>query len=125
MNWLVLSYFLSMGTLAYQASFSPDAPVYQTPDLNFETTLGIEALVLDHLFVGGSVQMWESPSVRFFDPSEGLYIFEAGLRGWGFEFGFRHECDHVILNAFTIPSQAFWANKDEFYVSYTGHLKVF
>jgi hypothetical protein len=131
MQWLVLSYFLSLGTLSYQGQvFDPSGSAMLTmPTSSFQTTFGVEAQAFDnHLFVGGSVETWESPNGRgFFFPSEGFYIFSAGLRGWGFELGFRHECDHPIINEWgnSPPEQGLGANRDEFYLNFTGRLKVF
>ena len=125
MNWLVLSYFLSLGTLSYQMQFVSDPVHFSTPN-SFQSTLGIEALIAEHVFVGGSVQTYEKMTVDTpFSPWESLYSFKAGLRGWGFEIGYRHECDHLVLEGFATLYDGFWQNRDELYVSYTGHLKVF
>ena len=100
-----------------------------TPSPSYQTTLGVEAQLLDnHLFVGGSVQTWESPNIGSFtfSPSEAFYVFSAGLRGWGFELGYRHECDHTTVNTWDdSPSQGMQNNRDEFYLSFTGKVKVF
>jgi hypothetical protein len=131
MNWLVLSYFLSLGMLSYQGQvFDPSGSAMLTiPAPSYQTTLGFEIQGIDnHLFVGGSVQTWESPDgTGLFIPSEAFYIFSAGLRGWGFELGYRHECDHPIINEWggTRPDSGLQINQDEFYLSFTGKLKVF
>jgi hypothetical protein len=129
MNWLVLSYFLSLGTLSYNGQmFTGDHYAgFVMPSPGFQTTLGVELQGLDnHLFVGGSVETWESLYGVIIAPSESLYIFNAGIRGWGFEIGYRHECDHPMISTVDDrASQGFLAKRDEIYLSYTGKLKVF
>jgi hypothetical protein len=129
MSWLTLAYFLSLGTLAYQGQmFDPAGSAMFNIPQSYQTTLGVEAQAFDnHLFVGGSVETWESPNGQgFFNPSETFYVFSAGLRGWGFEVGYRHECGHPVVSwtDFQI-GQGFLSNKDEFYLSYSGKLKLF
>jgi hypothetical protein len=130
MNWLVLSYFLSIGTLAYQGqTFDANgSATFMMPTPSYQTTLGVEAQGFDdHLFVGGSVQTWESPNGNdLFSPSEAFYIFNAGLRGWGFEVGYRHECDHPIVTTWDErASSGLSIVRDEIYLSFTGKLKIF
>jgi hypothetical protein len=129
MSWLVMSFFLSLGTLSYNGSFlSPEGMVsIVEPPNTFATTLGVEAQLLDnHAFVGASIQTWESVLGNgFFSPSESLYIFNAGFRLNGFEIGWRHECDHITLATMSLPSQGFGENRDDIYVSYHANIKVF
>lgn len=130
MNWLLLTYFLSFGSISCQEQIYNPAggAIFSTPQPSFQTTLGVEATFADHVFVGGSTEAWMSPDGEStFNPFEGFYIFSAGLRGWGFEVGYRHECDHPIVSTFdySFAAQGAHVNRDEFYVSYTGHLKVF
>jgi hypothetical protein len=127
MTWLLLTYFLSLGTLSYQA-VDVDHVWFSTPPLTFQTTLGLEAqLFNDHVFVGAGVQTWESAAGNgFFNPMESLFTFSVGLRGWGFELGYRHECDHPIISSTDFHvTQGWLATKNEIYLSYTGKLKVF
>ena len=131
MNWLVLSFYLTLGTIGYQGQVfdSAGSAMFTMPTPSFQTTLGVEAQLFDnHLFFGGSVETWEaSDGNGFFAPSEAFYVFSAGLRYSEFEIGYRHECDHAIISYWNgvPPSQGMLINKDEFYVNYTGHLKIF
>jgi hypothetical protein len=124
MTWLVLAYFLSFGTLNYVAG--PDTtPWVQSPANSYQTTLGVEAqMINNHLFAGGTVGTWESSDGNLFAPWESLYTFNAGFRYAGFELGYMHECDHVTLSVGD-PMLGLPSNKDEFYVSYRSRIKVF
>ena len=125
MNWLVLSYFLMAGTVNYDVGFLGTG-AYRTPAQTYETTLGVEATIADFAFVGGQVQTWETPAGgAFFTPLQSLYQFNAGFRFHGFELGFRHECDHMTLDAYLGAGKGFIGDRTEFYLSYTGKLKVF
>jgi hypothetical protein len=115
--------------MAYQTqTFDPrGSAMFIVPQNSFQTTLGVEAQAFDnHAFAGASVETLESYNGNLFSPSEAFYVFNAGLRAWGFEFGWRHECDHAISSAWGggIP-QGIMANRDEFYLSFTGKIKVF
>ena len=126
MTWLALAYHVSLGTLSYTGEVFDvhDVAAFVTPSPSFQTTLGVEAQLFDdHVFIGGSVETWESPiSLTNFAPSEAFYGFSAGFRAWGFELGYRHECDHVVN---VLPKQGLSAMRDEFYLSFKGTLKVF
>ena len=126
MQWLVLSYLISIGSV-YNVVAVHDPLVYvQTPGCSIETTLGFEALIADHFFIGAQAETWETPAGNgFFSPFESLYRFSAGVRFSGFEAGFRHECDHETLSSFSAPTSGFAGGRTEFYVSYTGKVKVF
>jgi hypothetical protein len=133
MNWLVLSYFLSIGTLGQWGQFiAPDIRTgstfegsYSTAPRTYQTTLGIEAQAFDNLvFVGGSVETWETFNGGFY-PFESLYIFDAGLRWKGFELGYRHQCDHPTLDKLSLPEQGYGFTRDEFYMSFKSSFKVF
>ena len=130
MNWLVLSYFLSLGTLAYNGQFlSPQGEVaIAIPKDTFQTTLGAELQAFsNHLFIGGSVETWEtSNGGAFFNPMESMYGFNAGVRWNGVEIGYRHECDHPVASRTDFHIDQGWLSmKDEIYLSYTGKLKLF
>jgi hypothetical protein len=131
MTWLAFAYFFSLGTLSYTGETfdAHDIAMFTASENSFQTTLGVEAQLFDnHVFVGGSVETWESAlDLTNFAPSEAFYTFSAGLRAWGFELGFRHECDHPILSRWdgSLSPQWFGVMKDEFYLSFCGALKVF
>ena len=126
MNWLVLSYFLSLGTLSYTQTWPID---FSSPEYSFQTTVGVEAEGIDnHLFLGASVETWEtiaSPGNGIFNPWESLYIFSAGFRADGFELGWRHECDHPVLWNTETGATGFLARRDELYLSYKASVKLF
>lgn len=125
MTWLALAYLLSAGTLDYNAC-QPSINFVQSPPDSFQTTLGLEAQMIDnHVFAGGTIETWETSDVKsYFSPWESLYTFNAGLRFGGFEAGYRHECDHITLGTFN-PPPGFFANKDEVYASFRATIKVF
>ncbi len=131
MNWLVLTHFLSLGIMSYQAEYHmgpQNVTPYDTPSGTFQTTFGVEALFADHLFAAGSVQTWETAPANAegtFGPMQSIYTFSVGARLAGIEIGWRHECDHISLSDFSLPAEGFLANRDELYMSFTGRLKVF
>jgi hypothetical protein len=130
MQWLTLAYFLSLGTVAYQGQTFDlrGSAMFIVPQNSFQTTLGVEAQLFDnHAFAGASVETWETHAGSVsFAPSEAFYIFNAGLRAWGFELGWRHECDHPVSSNWGggVP-QGMLSMRDEFYISYTGKINVF
>jgi hypothetical protein len=128
LTWLALAWFLRLGTIHYTGEFvnPPLEVLLWTPPNSYATTLGVEAeLFDDHVFAGGSVETWESSNGVLFSPSQSIYRFGVGARLNGIEIGWQHECDHVTLSSFDTKPCGFMANRDEFYVSYTGKIKVF
>jgi hypothetical protein len=130
MTWLALAYMVSIGTMSYQMEYinPPIEAFYLTPQGTFSEKLGVEAQIFDDLvFIGGSVETWESigGSQGMFSPSQSLYVFNAGVRKNGIEFGWRWECDHMTLPGTQIPNQGFLGNKSEIYFSYHGNAKIF
>lgn len=129
MQWLVLSYFLSLGTLSYQAEFinPPIEAFYLTPKGTFVETFGVELQVADIAFVGGSVQTWETTggAAGMFSPTQSLYVFNVGVRKNGLEMGWRWECDHMTLAGTLISDQGFLSNKSEIYLSYRSKITLF
>ena len=129
MSWLVMSFMISIGTLHYAGEFTnpPLDVLLQTPANSYQTTLGVEMQGIDnHVFLGGRVETWESGNMDgMFSPSQSLYVFNAGFRGYGFEFGWRHECDHITLPNAQSKVNGFSADRDDFYLSYKTSVKVF
>ena len=130
MNWLVLSYFLSLGTLSYNGNFlSPQGQIeIVIPPKTFQTTLGVELQAFDNnVFIGGSIETWETfNGETFFNTMESLYMFNPGLRWNGIEVGYRHECDHPIVSRVDFRLNQGWlSNRNEFYLSFKGSIKLF
>jgi hypothetical protein len=124
MKWLVLSYLISLGSMNYH-QFTPSTMIVASPENNFQTTMGVEAqLVNNHLFLGGTVETWEaSLNDGFFSPWESLYVFNAGFRWGGLEIGYRHECDHPTFSSSSLPG--FCVVSDEIYISYKASVDIF
>jgi hypothetical protein len=125
MQWLTLAYLLSIGTMNNSTGQSVNI-FSQTPNNTYQITLGVEAQIFkNHLFIGGNVQTWEyRGNTGYFNPWESLYTFNAGFRFKGFEFGFRHECDHPVVVA-DISTTGFFGSKEEVYISYKGEINIF
>ena len=124
MQWLALTYLISLGTMQYDLVI-PNSE-FLTPKNTVTTTLGIEALFAEHFFISGSVETWEqmdSTSIYFY-PMESLYKINAGLRWNGLEIGFKHECDHPVVSN-SILLKGFFTSQSSFYLSYTGKLNIF
>jgi hypothetical protein len=124
MKWLVLSYLISLGSMNYH-QFTPATMYVATPDNTFQTTLGVEAQLIDnHIFLGGTVETWEtSLNDGYFSPWESLYVFNAGIRWGGLEIGYKHECDHPTFSSSSLPG--FCVVSDEIYITYKAKLSVF
>jgi hypothetical protein len=121
---------ISIGTLNYQAEFEnpPIEAFYITQPGTYQTKFGAELLFMDHFFVGGSVETWETVDIHnLFAPNQSLYVFSAGARTHGLEIKFTHECDHITLPGALdmIPNQGFLANRNELTISYHGEIKLF
>lgn len=129
MNWLVLSYLVTLGTMNYQAEFinPPIEAFYLTPKGTFVETFGVELQIAEIGFIGGSAETWETTggAAGMFSPTQSLYAFTIGARKNGLEFGWKWECDHMTLPGTLIPNQGFLANKSEIYIQYKGSVKLF
>jgi hypothetical protein len=129
MNWLVLSYLISLGTLSNYVQVD-DIPrdnriIFEEPANAFSTTLAVELLAFEHIFVGGSVTTWEVWNEWLsFCPNEALYGFSAGVRFGPFELGVRHECDHSVVTGGGIDNLTIGGNKTEVYVKLEGKVNL-
>ena len=125
---LVLSWLLSVGSLNLQQAIQQGSTLagYQAPSGTFATTLAVEGLLWDHVFMGASVTTYEKfNGGASFSPSESLYTFAVGARTHGVEIGIRHECDHITLSDPFASVGGFYANKTEVYVSVSGKFSPF
>jgi len=129
MNWLVLSYFLTAGLTLHQnvAIQSPAGyMVWQPPDNSVETMLGVELLVMDHLFLSASVRTEEQYFHGInFSPFLSEYNLKAGLRFGGFEAVFVDDCIHPQLDSNFFRDTFLYGGWSGFYVSFKGSAKLF
>lgn len=127
MNWLVLSYFLTIGSVSQQYYITdPTLHEWKAPDSSISTTLGAELLAMDHLFVSAEVQTEEKYLKPIsFGPFFSQYTVKAGFRWGGFEAGYVDNCLHpTSYLGNTIQSQLY-GGYNGFYVTFKGSAKLF
>lgn len=122
MKWLLLSYWLTVGSLFQQDWAVSDQPgFYETPGVAIETELGMNARVLDHLNVGGFIRTDSSPAAPpFFAPFLSTYGVDINVEWGPFRAGFRHSCTHpVVSDAHSLDSYLM-ENRTSFYLTFSG-----
>jgi len=126
MNWLVLSYFLTIGTINQQyAILDPSFHEWHTPPNSITTTLGAELLAADHFFLSAEVQT-EEQYVKFiaFAPFFSQYTVKAGIRWGGLEAGYVDNCLHPTLALGESQAQLY-GGYTGFYLTFKGSAKLF
>ena len=118
MNWLILLYFIELGYAPYYGTLNNSV---QLQDENiFYINLDAEVVMLDYLFIGGSVKTYinNKPDDYKFMPFESDYMFRAGLRYKNIEAGFRHFCLHPVrpFEMYYEPQGSTNASYEEFYI---------
>ncbi len=129
MNWLVLSFYLTLGMNLHQSyaiQSASDYAYWQAPDNSVVSTLGSELLAIDHVFLDAEVKTEESylHGVNF-SPFYSEYTVKAGLRFGGFEAGFIDNCIHPTLDTNAGRSSYFYGGYQGFYASFKGKVKLF
>ena len=76
-----------------------------------------------NLFIGADTESQFFKSAEFwgFAPWQDSYIFSAGIRAFGLEVGFQHECVHPVLSQGVDASQLF-ASYDKVYLKLQGKM---
>jgi hypothetical protein len=127
MNWLVLSYFLTIGTVNQQY-YIQDAYIHEwkAPDSAIFTTLGTELVAMDHFFLSAEVQT-EEKYVNFitFAPFFSQYTVKAGFRWGGFEAGYVDNCLHPSLALDWSTPSRLYGGYSGFYITFKGSTKLF
>ena len=94
MNWLAIAFALELGLLPTNGwrVYEPPAIVIEQPE--FYQQLEARVILLDHLFVGGSIRIydWMVRGAFNFWPSGVGLLTEAGFTFGGLELDFRHWC---------------------------------
>jgi hypothetical protein len=125
MNWLVLSYFLTVG-MNFNHSVAIDSMLWQAPANAVETTLGAELLAMDHVFVAASVKTDESYiGGASFAPFLSEYNVKIGLRFGGFEVGYEDDCTHPTLAKQVNLPYHLYGGWNGVYLSFKGSCKLF
>lgn len=108
MNWLILLYFIELGYSPFYNNLNviSDDYEYIRNENVYYVELNVEAIIFDHLFIGGSTKTFIQPNVvdNSFSPIENDYLFRTGLRYKNLEVGFNHLCVHPSDN-FGVASQ--------------------
>jgi len=100
MNWILLLFYFEVGFLPINGWIVYEDDQYQAwvqDKPSFYTEMDAEILLLDTIFVGGSVRTDVRPVyIDNYDPYWMTYSFTAGFRFGPVEGGFRHSCFHPI-----------------------------
>ncbi len=120
MNWLILLYFIELGySPIYQSiNIIPSDYEYIRNENVYYIHFDIEVLILDHFFIGGSTKIFMQPdykSYQFF-PIENDFLFKVGFRFDKIETGFRHQCNHPIMNSGVQSQGKSYGGFEEFYI---------
>jgi hypothetical protein len=123
MPWLVLSYFLTIGTVNQQ--YFIDQSVWKAPDNSIFTTLGTELVAFNAFFLSAEVQTEQTYAGFFqFAPFFSQYTVKAGLRWGGIEFGYVDNCIHPTLNLQYFPQSLLYGGYSGFYVKFSGSIAI-
>ncbi len=120
MNWLILLYFLELGYSPFYSSLnivSSDYKYIRNENVYY-VYFDAEVLIFDHLFIGGSTKIFmqsQKESYQFF-PIENDFLFKVGLKFDNIEAGFRHQCNHPILNGGVSSQGKSYGGFEEFYI---------
>ena len=119
MNWLILLYFIELGCSPFYQSINvlPSDYEFIRNKNVYYIHFDAEVLILDHLFIGGSTKIFiqsKQDDYQFY-PIENDFLFKAGLRFDNIEAGFRHQCNHPILNDGVQSQGKAYGGFEEFY----------
>lgn len=101
-----------------------------TDNSNFYASFNARLLLLDLIFVGGSVRsnFSSTESLDKFYPSDNWYGFESGIIIGGFEAGVRHSCFHPVMPyvySEGIGKTNIEGAYTEIYIKFSGKVKLF
>jgi hypothetical protein len=136
MNWLLLSWWLTVGLGNYGAAIQPpNAPeaYYASAAYVPQETLGVDALILEHVRVYGAMTAWDS--FQGFDRTGSIapnfhlmreeYDVGGGVVLGPVEIGLKAMCNHPVIEDVSQPTgyegtlAQWWTT--EFYLKVSGH----
>lgn len=123
MHWLVISWMVTGGLVPLQLDgivTGANAVVVQgLPNADF-VTLGLEARILNHIVLSGSMETYMVPDGNgLFGPNRIDYTAGAAFTWGPFELGFRHECDHGVESySEVVPWYA--SSQTQLYLTFRG-----
>lgn len=120
MNWLILLYFLEFGYSPFyqSANILSDQYEYIRNENVYYVDLDAEIVILDHLFIGGTIKTYIQPNnnEQEFIPIQMNYLIKTGLRLNNIEIGFRHFCMHPVLSIGMDIYNKSYSGYEEFYI---------
>jgi hypothetical protein len=129
MKILALLFFIEAGyvpeAVLWNHTFATEALIEEHHQIY--TDLGVELLLFDTFFLGGSVETSTHPSdgSPTFTPVRDTYTFGAGVRIGDFEAGWRHTCTHPVAANFHLTDAHLpEAAGDEVYLRYEAEIPV-
>lgn len=118
MNWLILLYFLELGYSPFYGSLNTLPYEYTRNENVYYIHFDAEILMFDHFFIGGSTKIFiqsVKDDYQFF-PIENDFLFKAGFRFKNLEIGFRHQCNHPVMNYGVASNGKAYGGFEEFYI---------
>ena len=130
MTWLVLSWYLIAGLTFNDQMILPagKAPiVWSSPPGSYETTIGGDFIIAEHLYVGGFVRSYETHgSGILFRPYRVDYGASVRVDFGPVRIGLTHECDHPVIYTFgSKPGDQYGQNLTTFFVELQGKSNIF
>lgn len=124
MTWLLFLFAMELG-------YTPNVGVLQYEPLGiytntiFYTKLECEVILFKHIFIGGGVRTYVTPSDSYFNysPNAVVYDFKVGLQFKGFEAGLKHRCFHPTFPYYPFRKQKLTGlegSYDELYIRLTN-----
>jgi hypothetical protein len=108
--------------IAAGQEFYTASPYFVTTEFEFQAPFSWQKGGEDQVFMGGSLENRFVPHGELsFAPWQDTYTFKSGVRLYGAEFGYEHQCIHpVVVQGEAISS--FFKGYDKFYFKIEGKL---
>jgi hypothetical protein len=123
MNWLVMSWFLTLGIVPQQTECCNGQ--YCSPVLpSTVAEIGLSATAFDHLILSTSMENYQTKGDNLtFNPYRIDYKFSAGVRiNDNVSVWFDHECDHPVLSG-NIVKYDYRSEMSKLYIKLEGSTK--
>jgi len=101
--------------------YTSNAPYFFETSFEFQIPLNWKKGDMDNFFIGADTesQFFQDKSQIGFYPWQDRYRFNAGIRVFGAEFGYQHQCTHPVVTTLLKASEYF-DGYDKIYVKVVG-----
>ena len=132
MQWLVLSWALTVGYLPTNVQFLDSAPnmsienqwIYLENNGSMETTIGLSAIAFDHIKLSTSIETYihTTDSILSYWPYRSDYNIGLSIYTKNLELGIKHTCIHPTIYSID-QILGYGANTTEIFVKLSGETR--